>query len=422
MAHNGDVDEVQSLAVLPPDSRTLVVEAIDEIFEIDEPTAALSLVDAKMRQLDPQKAGVAYETMHIALQAMGSFFQAIRSVQNEGDFAKAHDQLKVAVEGFDQIGHEELRDLSVGLGAYTLAVIELQQLNVGRALELFEEMKEYLRNAGKFSQRFEVLIDHTKPEALYLAGAKALLSADIATAEALFQQASQAAEKVAQDYYPVETAMHSLFQGMAQYYRAYFRYFKAWNDFIRFEYDRLVAEEDLAREAALACEFLEKHNARNVSVSATYIWRLSRILHHLLESIGEFAYIMQGIFHSTFKYDLGTLNNLRRKIRAASASAAEAGPQAVSFVRFCDQLTSQVNNLERLARPRSSDFGKFSGLVAMAIFLPVLIVVAWANFQFTIGLDASTLLITCALLALIGGFGFGAVKFKSLFLPALSKE
>ena len=86
-------------------------------------------------------------------------------------------------------------------------------------------------------------------------------------------------------------------------------------------------------------------------------------------------------------------------------------------------LLAQTDKFERLARPSRKDFGVFSGLISCGLFVPIFLIVFWARNRFNLTVGAETLLWPCLGLALIGGFGFGAIKFKSFFsIPSSQKE
>jgi hypothetical protein len=392
----------------------LIVQTIDKVFnsDVDE---ALPIIEQLIQDADS-----ALVTLQSVLHATWNYFQAIRLVRTEANFVDAFDLLRLAADGFDKAGYRKLSDLSTGMERYVAAVVEVQKMNVSRALELLVSVKEYLRAAGKFGSQFEPMIDHFEPETFFLAGAQAVQNLDFATAQPLIERASQATEKVARDYYQENSLPFNSLCGMSHFYRASYAYYQAWNDLNQFEYDKLSAEENLAQDAAEAQRLLEKGDTENVSFRNAL--HLSIAFVNLMEVIREFARIMQKVLGSTFKPDMQALIILKQKIGIASDEASEAGPQAVTLVRFCDQLSNQVKNLERLAKPNKKDFGAFSGLVASALFLPMFLVVSWANHALAIGLSASALITSCLVLALIGGFGFGALRFKSLIFPGPGRE
>ncbi len=421
MDHDNTGDELLELPVLSSEGEALVAQTLDRIFD---PTLdmeeALPLVETLIDDLNAEAAGAAFETLQLTLQSLWKFFKALRFVRSEGNFVEARNLLESAARGLNHIGLDELRDLSIGMGVYSEAVCELQRMNLGEALELLAKVKGYLRSAGEFGSRFEPVVDHMEPDALFLSGLNALMALDFDTAKTLIDKASQAAEQVARDYYPEGDPLHWSFQGMARFHKAWYTFARARNDFSQFLYEKLAAEEDLAREAVEARDLLDKGDLENVLVRN--MRHISVAFIHLLEVTQELAALMLDVLRSTFKPDMQTLRLLRQKVRAASDSASRAGPQAVTLVKSCNQLSNQINNLERLAKPRKRDFGALSGLVASALFLPLFLVVSWANSVFDVDLEGSTLITTCLVLALIGGFGFGAVKFRSLIFPGRTSE
>ena len=413
MAQNENMNKDQ----LPPISRedqAFVEQIVDQIFEANL-DKRLPLIEKFINTLKPQKVGSAFETLQITLKSLWEFFAAIRYVRSEGDFLEASKLFRSAAEGFGQVGKRELRDLSIGFVVYLEAVTELQKMNIGQAMELFKMIKEYLKNAGKYGRIFEQFVDEIEPDAIFVGAVNALMQLDFANAKALIEKASQAAEKVAHNYYREGEPLYNTFQGFAHFYKTYYTFVKALSDFNQFQYDKLTNKQDLLNEAILAHKLLDKGDTENVTFrNVNYM--LKGII-QLLESISDLSRLMRTIFNSTFKPDLKTLMLLKQNIDSASNMIAKAGPQAVPLIRLCNQISNQVNNLERLAKPTKKDFGAFSGVVASALFLPLFLVVSWANSTFEIGLDGKTLIVYCLVLALIGGFGFGALKFKSMIFP-----
>ena len=109
---------------------------------------------------------------------------------------------------------------------------------------------------------------------------------------------------------------------------------------------------------------------------------------------------------------------IKMKVRKAGGLAAEAGPTAMLLVRYCDELSGQIDNLEKVASPGKKDFGAFSGLVACALFLPLFLGVSSANWLLDSPLSEQALLGPSFVLALIGGFGSGALKYTSIIFPS----
>ncbi len=418
MAENQSGEGTQRALAVPPGVRELVTQMVAEVFgDLDDSRA---VIEQKSRELATVRDTPAFEPLQIALQSLDHFAAAVRLLKTQADFARGGELFESAAEGFNRVGEEEARDLSIGLRVYVGAVLELQRMNVGRGLELFAQVKEYLEKAGDFGQKFEILIDHMEPDSLFVSGVQALSMLDFAAGRALLERASLASERVAKTYYEEGQSERYLFEGLARFYRAYYTFVHSLQQFNQFEYDRIASEEDLAREAREARELLNKSAINTVVVQN--VRNLSEVVTNLLESVAGLAAIMQTIFRSTFKPDLKALMALRQKTQAASRAASSlVGPQTATLIRFCDQLSNQINNLERLAKPNKKDFGAFSGLVACGLFLPLFLAVSWANSVFQLKLDASTILSSCLVLALIGGFGVGALKFKSLIFRSGNK-
>ena len=399
---------ISQLPILSSEEKVLIEQIIDEIFrpplEIEK---VLSLIEHYIKTLD-QKA------VQSVLKIFGSFFKAIELFQ-KGNLIEARNLFQLAVNGFNQIRYQELRDLSIGFSIYTEAIIQFQQSNINQALQLFTQAKKYLRNAEKFSSKFESFIEHMEPGQFYLLGMKAMMVYDFATAKTLIEKASQSMEEVVNKYYKEPEPLYYTYKGIARLYKAMYTFIKSYNEFNQFEYDKLINEQELIRDASQARELLSKGDTQHrIFKNLNYI---AEALVYLLSSISELAHLMQKVFFSTFKPDLRTLRPLKKKIRKASDLFSKAGDEAVVYVRMCDQLYNSVNNLERISKPNKKDFGIFSGLVSCASFLPLFLIISWANWFFKIGLEARTIITSSIVLALIGAFGFGALKFKSLIFP-----
>jgi hypothetical protein len=145
---------------------------------------------------------------------------------------------------------------------------------------------------------------------------------------------------------------------------------------------------------------------------------LTDALESLLPLYAQLGQVMTNVLRATFKPDVKTLQPLRDRIAKAKEAIAKAGPTGIVLIRYCDGLSRQVDNLQRLAEPSKKDFGAFSGLVAAALFLPLFLAISWGNSLFNVGLGAVPIATTCLTVALIGGFGLGALKFRSLIFPS----
>ena len=349
MTQNEKRGEDQRLLVLSPEGEALITQTIDQIFDADL-EEALPLIKHIYDSADPQAIGTAFKTYEIVLKSLWDYFEAMKFIRTEGNFVEAVNLFKSAADGFKQGGQGKLMNLSVGLGVYAEAVTEVHKYNVGQALELLKKNREYLWKAGKFGSIFEPFIDQMKPEIFFLSGAEALLNLDHANAKTLIDQASLAAEQVAYKYYTEGEPDYYTFLGSAHFYKAFYTFFQAIIEFNYFDYDALTNENDLTLDAVLAVDFWDKADIENVIIrNASY---LSEAFVQLLELIGELAFIMQRVFYSTFKPDFAIFAHLKQKVHTAKDLVSKAGPEATVIVRYCDQLSIQVNNLERLINQR----------------------------------------------------------------------
>ena len=412
MNNNEKEKKNQHLQEISADEEAMIFKTIDTVFDADL-DAGLLIIEDRLESLDPAEVGTEYETMKTTLESLWNYFEAIRLIRTETNFIGAYERFESAAEGFDLVGIQELRDLSLGMSGYVAAIIALQSMNVGQVSEILTEVKAYLRNAGRYGRKFEPLIHHIEPEKLFILAVQSMFALDFANAKIWTEQASQAAENVANKYYDEGDPLYNTFKGYAQYYKSFFSFIRAMNDFNQFEFDKLAVENDLEEEAIQAQYYLTKGDIGNILVKNALM--IANCLVHMLKSIRDLAEILQNVFSSTFKSDLQALVEIKENITLATGYASEAGPAAVTLIRSCNQLSNQVKNLEMLAKPNKKDFGKFSGLISSALFLPLFLIVSWADFTFAMGLDAYMIMISTLFLALIGGFGYGALKFKGLF-------
>ena len=202
----------------------------------------------------------------------------------------------------------------------------------------------------------------------------------------------------------------------AQIYKVLLAYYQTERDFASLDLDRLAAEPDISESAKQAERLLAQADLGNVMLQS---------LHHTSKALVELLEVHQGVatrvnlcFKAAFKPDLLGFAELRAKIRRATDHLSKAGASAVPIIRQCDTLLARVNNLERLARAKKTDFGIYSGLISSALFVPLVLAASWTNKTFDIGLDGKMLILTVVALSLIGGFGFGALRFKSVLFPA----
>ncbi len=346
MSANDTPEKAQQLTAPSAQSSMMVGQVIDYVLEADDP---LPLISRMLDELDPQKAGDAYPTVKLVLESLGSFILGVEALKKPDTYAEAGQHFQSAVDGFDQAGETELRDVAIGVGTYGAANRELQVYNISRALELVTQAREYLRKAGKYGQKFESMIDRMQPDHLFLQGVQALYARDFDKAKPLIEQASRAAEKFAQDHCEPDSVEYFFFSGYAYYFRSFYTVNRAFNDFNQFKYDTLAGEINLRGDAVQAKELLSKSD-RKLPIVEILIYA-SEGNRELLDLFTRLAEIMRGVMDSTFKPSPQTYDDLRQRIRRANDFFGRVGADGVPMIRLCAQLADQVNNLERLAKP-----------------------------------------------------------------------
>lgn len=391
---------------------------LEELFT-RAPSEALELTVQKLEAMgtNPASAGGPTALMREGLQAAWNFFEGIRKMEAEANFTEARVLFENAARDFHRLNLNLLGDMATGLQLYNEAVLETQNGNLGRALECFSSAKNYLKQAGKFKNHFQSLIDHLEVDACFTAAWRTLQNMDFDNSEIWIARASAAAQKVAKTYYSEGSVEAESFLGQAAYHRAFFTFNRMIEDSSQFNFDLIAGEKDPALAAREAVRLLKKMAETNVNIAG--MQAISRAFVELFEVMQALANYMRTVLKASFKADPETLLSLKQKVRQARNLIAGAGPQAVTFVRFCDRLTRQIDNLEKLCKPSKKDFGIYSGLISAAIFFPVFLASSWANAEFKMGIEGGNLFLSSMFFSLIGGFGFGALKFKSVFFSKL---
>jgi hypothetical protein len=335
-------------SALSVQSSAVLEQVIDGVFSEPTPDLSLGRIQSQLDGLASQSSEI-QPVLEQVLGAMGQFFFGFKEMQNQG-FLAARDHFTQAATGFNDTQQIQLRDLAAGLAMYSTAIVEFQASNVGRGVQLFKEMREYLNKAGKFGQTYRQLIDQLQPENLFAQAVQKLVAdRDFVTAKVLVEQASEAAEKVAHTYFPPGTAPHIIFLGSAHYYKAHYTVVRAFTDFGLCKYDSLAAEIDLKAEAVKAHEYLSQAADENQIVRS--LMYISQGHTELLQLLPELAALMLKVLNSNAGPESDVFSPLRQRIRRANEVFAKAGPAAGILTRFCDDLFAQLGNIERLAKP-----------------------------------------------------------------------
>jgi len=381
-------------------------KVISEVIDVELGDAQL-IISHHLHDLGSEYLGTELE---LFLQSYWNYCESIRVISEEGDFLRAVELGNAAIIGFEKLNFDELESTARAITAYAYAITELKKLNISRYLELHKEIEDYLKKAGQFGLKLNPMIDHMKPEAEFIGGVQALQLGDLSTAKVLISQAAEGSERLANKYYDQGSSPHSTFCGVGKAYSALLKFHVIQQDLINLELDSISCEHDVSLIAREAETLLSQGDLKNVTVRATY--QLSRALAEILEVLQMLHSILYRCLNSTFKPDSKDFSELRYKTRLAIEYLSGAGQSAAPFIRSCDQLLIRIKNLQRLSKPSKKDFGIFSGLISCALFIPLFIIASYINYVFGMGVDTKILFLTMIGLSLIGGFGFGAIRFK----------
>jgi hypothetical protein len=255
-----------------------------------------------------------------------------------------------------------------------------------------------------------------KPEQLAVGAIPALMQGDDASARVLLKQASESYTSLADRYYEKESPEHSMTAGFGYFYIALYDYFRAVLDLNSLDLDKFASQKT-PENAMKAEQLLSKANLD--IAQARHGYEISRCLVEATKVNQGVAVRMKLCFEAAFKPDLQGFRDLRATMSRAIDYASNVGPQGLPIVTMLRRDEERLKNLEKLARPRKSDFGIFSGLISAVLFAILLLTYGWTRSTFGAGLETRELMVIVGL-ALIGGFGFGALRFWSYFSGFLS--
>lgn len=290
-----------------------------------------------------------YEVGLALLDAARNFFGASLRVAQSADFRGALELMIRARDGFEAVGHEPLRQTSEGLRLYFAAIVDAQELNLGGATERFKEAQQFLDQAGVYGQRFRPLIDHLAPDQLFIAALSALLRQDYFKAKALFEEAAQKAEYVARTYYSAPQTSHSLFLGLAQLHRAYYRLFESYNNLRLFKIDHTRVMNEGVLAAAQARAMLGEADLDNAL--RRRLFGIAGVLAALFDVIGPVSRVVASLLAHTPLKELD-YDTLALRLRDASDEAAQLGEQGTQFIQIADQMQTTLENVRRFHMAR----------------------------------------------------------------------
>src|SRR5580765_5305433 len=161
----------------PGKEQQLIDQLVDTVIDAG-PESAPGIVAARLAELENSGASVQLAVLSGVLKGFLKFFQALRLMQT--DIAGAHQLFNETAQQFGGLAQVELRELSLGFGSNTNAIIQAQKANIALAVELFAEARKHVQAGGRFGQQFELLIDSTALNGLFVSALQAMMSLDYA--------------------------------------------------------------------------------------------------------------------------------------------------------------------------------------------------------------------------------------------------
>jgi hypothetical protein len=362
----------------------------------------IQLLDGSHRNDDDTK------TISFLLRTLWRFIRAMNDLSKVQQIDRASADMREAAYGFAVLGRSEERDAAIGMGIYAQAILQLRSGNVGASSDQIETSRKFLENAGEFGSQFPFLpmADGMEVDLLAIQSQKAYVAGLQSDALAYLRTAAAKSKDIADNYYQDEDELLNLWLGRASLYEAWALYYESFICLSTYAFDRLPAE--LSKPAKEAIAYFTKSEPPGHEMA------LSTFFRELLEMAEELGLMMSKVFSATFKPNVGSFKGLHAHVDAARTVTAGEGDDLLPYLRSCDLLDDQLDNLERLAKPKRSDFGKFGGIIACVTFAPLLALFAIVNKLFSLGVDGALVVWTCTVLALIAGFGYGALKFRPL--------
>ena len=366
-----DTAEEQKIAnVIPSDVITEVCpNVVVETFEItQELTTAveeviLNFLNRNWKQALPalkkawEVAPTEFKGQHLkiirsVLNALGSYFKAIKLISQNKDFIGAKDELQNISKDIERIGGKCLVGLTRGMEIYLSAIIESQKGNYNRAFDLFMEAKTNLEQTGQFVNQYQSFIDFMEPDMLFTSAQNAILQLDFIKAKILIDKASKSASKIADNYCEKDSPDYNKFKGASFYLQAYYKYFKVTNDFNLFDYDVILEDHNLTSDARKAIDFYKNADLTNAIVNN--IFCLVEAILKLLEAIQESSKILKDSFLLDVHPKEDDIVKIEQKILHAKDSLSRLGLSGLPFIRYVAQLTKQANNIEKLVAYKKS--------------------------------------------------------------------
>ncbi len=359
----------------------------------------LSLVAASTENPEEDR-----EVRTLLLRSMWQLAKAVGALTSLEDYEQASSNLRKAARGFILLDRPQERDTAIGLALYSEGLNQVRAGNVGVGSTLVEASRKYLLAAGEFGSQYESLVDGMEVDLLALQAQRAFSELRLTDGEAHYRLASSKSATLANTFDPTDD-QYNYWWALSHFYEALALFTTTAFCLAKFAFDRVPSG---GKEVA------ERARTMFPEGAPTRLRAIAGFLSEYLGMAEDLAPLMTKVFAGTFKPDARSFRQLRLRVAAARDAVASEGADILPFITACDTLDEQLNNLERLATPKPKDFGIYSGIVASVTFMPVLVIFAIVNKISNLGASATLVVSTSLVLALIAGFGYGALKFRSL--------
>lgn len=332
---------------MSPEDRTYAKEKIQLAFKV-EPEEAPPLVEGFLAEIEARPDSASREALKRLLRSLLEFFRGVLLMNSGEEFDEAIQHFDTASTGFSEGNELELKELADGLAMLSSAALESKAPGGSTiALKHIEGARACLRHAGKFAERYDGLFDRMSVSSSMLQGQLALAVLDLPMAKSLFAEASSSAARVAEKYFAHDEVEGSQWRGLAKLSLAFYKLGEVMNDFGQFAFDKIAYDESICDDALKAGELLKKGD---VDEQTHLFWSAAVAYASFLGATQELARLIMNVLQSPSPLDSAALQGLRKRFGEASSLAAQLGPSGVAFVRFLDEITQIVNNLDRLAR------------------------------------------------------------------------
>jgi hypothetical protein len=270
--------------------------------------------------------------------------------------------------------------LAPPLAKYFEGVIEGSKGNIQAAQEIMSQAEALLNQAGGLGRRYQQVLDHLKPDMLFITAMSFLQRQDYETARVWIEQAAAAATRLA-DRYHNESPEYFLFTGLSNLHRTIYVFIVAMRDLAICRYDKLVGRTpEFRQRSSTAIEALEKADA--AGILPPFVLSLARGIRDTLDVVPTIAEVMTSVFQPAFKPDIPQLAVAKKGVEAAVSSFTSAGEAAVPMLKQIQLLAQMIDNVQLLVKPTGKGIVGWGGIITAVVFVPMLFGVSWTNDYF----------------------------------------